>query len=153
MLSAKQENTIKFIRDSLYRKCYLLSIGNVIKECGIGYASMVAYNLNRFEETGYIRRHSNISWEIELLDNQGDDGRTEGIEVAEELTAGKQAYALWVKGDSIADVLIKDGDIVAVWIKEEHKVTLEKFFDESNHIRLEPANSQGKFVTVVRCMP
>jgi repressor LexA len=83
----------------------------------------------------------------------------EGLEVSEELVRGKQdIYALRVKGDSMLDALIGDGDIVlmdyvssaengdmvAVWLKEEQEVTLKKFFAEPSRIRLEPANSQKK---------
>ena len=209
VLSAKQENIIKFIRDFLYHKGYLPSIRDIAKGCGISSTSVVAYNLNKLEEAGYIRRQSDISRGIELLDSQWNNRRTiyvpiigkiaagepipvpasdswsvissEGIEVAEELTKGKQVYALRVKGDSMVDALIKDGDIVlmehvndaesgdmvAVWLKQEQEVTLKKFFAESNRVRLEPANSQmksiyttpdnveiqGRVVAVVRCMP
>lgn len=83
----------------------------------------------------------------------------EGLEVSEELVRGKQdIYALRVKGNSMLDALIGDGDIVlmdygnsvengdmvAVWLKEEQEVTLKRFFPEPNRIRLEPANSQMK---------
>jgi len=83
----------------------------------------------------------------------------EGLEVSEELVRGKQdIYSLRVKGDSMLDALIGDGDIVlmdyvssaengdmvAVWLKEEQEVTLKRFFAEPNRIRLKPANSQMK---------
>jgi repressor LexA len=38
----------------------------------------------------------------------------------------------------------ENGDMVAVWLKEEQEVTLKRFFAEPNRIRLEPANSQMK---------
>ncbi|GAI22345.1 unnamed protein product [marine sediment metagenome] len=156
-----------------------------------------------------MRRHSDISRGIELLNKQQDSkgvvyipivGRiaagepipvpasdswnipsSDGIEVAEELTRGKQVYALRVKGNSMVDALIKDGDIVlmdfvssvaegemaAVWLKREQEVTLKKVFTEPNRIRLEPANTQmkpiytssgnveiqGRVIAVIRAMP
>jgi repressor LexA len=106
----------------------------------------------------------------------------DGLDVSEELIRGKQdIYALRVKGNSMMDALIGDGDIVlvdygnsaengdmvAIWLKEEQEVTLKRFFSESSRIRLEPANSQmkpiytspenveiqGKVVAVIRHIP
>ncbi|MBM3183455.1 MAG: repressor LexA, partial [Chloroflexi bacterium] len=107
--------------------------------------------------------------------------RTEAIEtiqLTDDVTDGKQVYALRVKGLSMIDALIDDGDIVlmqpahtadngdmvAVWLKEQQEVTLKKIYREPGRIRLQPANSQmapiyvnpdvidvqGKVVGVVR---
>lgn len=57
-----------------------------------------------------------------------------------------------------------NGDLVAVWLKEERETTLKRFFHEGNRIRLQPANPsmepifvhpsnvevQGKVVLVIR---
>ena len=82
---------------------------------------------------------------------------SETLEVTEALTQGRQGvYALRVKGSSMVDALINDGDIVlmqylnavengemaAVWLKTEREVTLKKVYYESGRIRLQPANSQ-----------
>ena len=208
-LSLKQEDIINFITDFLRDKGYPPSIRDIAAGCGISSTSVVAYNLNKLEQAGYIRRHSDISRGIEFLDRQrdrklvyvpivgeiaagepipvpasdtGDIISTEGLEVSGEVLHGRQnVYALRVKGDSMLDALIGDGDIVlmdyvnsaengdmvAAWLKEEQEVTLKKFFSESNRVRLKPANSrmksiytapdnveiQGKVVAVVRRMP
>ena len=101
------------------------------------------------------------------------------VEVATNILNGaSDAYALRVSGSSMVDALIMDGDIVIVkpsdtvkngdtvvaWLKEENEATLKRFYDEGDHIRLQPANSQmkpiyvapdnldimGKVITVVR---
>ncbi len=87
-------------------------------------------------------------------------------------------FALRVKGNSMIDALIHDGDIVvmkhqnhaengdmvAVWLIEEGETTLKRFYHEGNWIRLQPENQtmdsiyvmpenveiQGKVVTVIR---
>jgi repressor LexA len=89
-------------------------------------------------------------------------------------------YALQVQGDSMIDALVHDGDIVvmrhqqrvengemaAVWLREQEEVTLKHFFQESGgRVRLQPANPtmspiyvddprlveiQGKVVMVIR---
>ncbi len=87
-------------------------------------------------------------------------------------------FALQVKGTSMIDALINDGDIVvmkkqetaqngemvAVWLKEEKETTLKRLYRERNRIRLQPMNPtmkpfyadprnvevQGKVVLVIR---
>ena len=88
-------------------------------------------------------------------------------------------YALQVKGDSMVDALVHDGDIVimkpeanprngdliAAWLKEEKETTLKRFYRESqSRVRLQPANPtmspiyvhpsnlqvQGKVIAVIR---
>lgn len=103
----------------------------------------------------------------------------ETVEVPKEM-AGRDpgVYALRVKGTSMIDALIDDGDIVllapaksansgemvAVWLKAEKEVTLKRLYKEKRRIRLQPANSnlaplwvspqnvevQGKVVAVLR---
>jgi repressor LexA len=184
-LSPKQEQIINFVTTFLHDKGYPPTIRDIAAGCGISSTSVVAYNLNKLEQAGYIRRHSDISRGIKFLTPQQkgeklvyipivgvisagepipvpDTGTIipdDGLEVSEELVRGKQdIYALRVKGDSMLDALIEDGDIVlmdyvstaengdmvAVWLKEEQEVTLKRFFAEPNRIRLKPANSQMK---------
>jgi repressor LexA len=209
-LSPKQERIINFVTEFLHDRGYPPTIRDIAVGCGISSTSVVAYNLNKLEQAGYIRRHSDISRGIEFLNPQQKGGKlvyipivgviaagepipvpasdtgnvipTDGLKVSEELLRGKQdIYALRVKGDSMLDALIGEGDIVlmdyvssaengdmvAVWLKEEQEVTLKKFFAEPNRIRLEPANSQmkpiyttpdnveiqGRVVAVIRRMP
>ncbi len=87
-------------------------------------------------------------------------------------------YALSVKGTSMIDALIDDGDVVVIkptneagdgemvvaWLKDEAEATLKKFYREGERVRLQPANStmspiycaaenvevRGKVVTVLR---
>jgi len=204
-LSPKQERIINFVTEFLSDKGYPPTIRDIAAGCGISSTSVVAYNLNKLEQAGYIRRHSDISRGIKFFTPQKKGGKLvyipivgviaagepipvpdtgniaphEGLEVSKELVRGKQdIYALRVKGDSMLDALIGDGDIVlmdyvgsaengdmvAVWLKEEQEVTLKRFFAEPNRIRLEPANRhmkpiyttpdnveiQGKVVAVIR---
>ena len=68
------------------------------------------------------------------------------------------AYGLRVKGTSMIDALIDDGDVVVIepshdanngdmivaWLKEEQEATLKRFYREGKMVRLQPANSQMK---------
>ena len=108
------------------------------------------------------------------------DPYAEMIELTEEQTGGKNVFALRVEGNSMIDALINDGDIVilesiqscddgemvAVWLKNENETTLKKFFHEGDRIRLQPMNStmepiytrpdnievQGRVVTAIRSL-
>ena len=101
------------------------------------------------------------------------------IEVSPDLTRRYGAlFALSVKGTSMIDALIDDGDIVVIqpgqhanngdmvvaWLKINEEATLKKFYLEGDQVRLQPANSQmepiycsaadvevkGKVVSVIR---
>ena len=64
-------------------------------------------------------------------------------------------FALSIKGTSMIDALIDDGDVVVItptntaqngemvvaWLKEEEEATLKKFYREGRRVRLQPANS------------
>jgi repressor LexA len=72
------------------------------------------------------------------------------------LPRGKRVFALRVKGQSMIDALIDDGDIVlfesvneardgdmvVAWLKEEGETTLKRLYREKGRVRLQPANSQ-----------
>ena len=80
----------------------------------------------------------------------------EEVSVTAAQTRGRpNAFALRVQGSSMIDALIGDGDIVileptqscddgemvAVWLRDENETTLKKFFHEGERVRLQPMNS------------
>jgi len=182
-LSSKPQQILKFINRFWEERRYPPTVRDIVSGCGISSTSVAAYNLNILEKEGYIRRHSGISRGIELLpaledglkvpvigqiaagepipvptpDTWDVTASAETLELTEDLTQGRQGiYALKVKGSSMVDALINDGDIVlmqyvntvengetaAVWLKAEKEVTLKKVYNEAGRIRLQPANSQ-----------
>ncbi len=104
----------------------------------------------------------------------------EMLEITRELLPSEtqNVYALQVRGNSMVDAMIGDGDIVvmqhrqkadngdlvAVWLKDKEETTLKRFFLEKGKVRLQPANPtmqpifadpknvevQGKVVLVIR---
>jgi repressor LexA len=79
----------------------------------------------------------------------------DAIEVTDEMTRGRDnVYALRVKGTSMIDALVNDGDLVlmeatqsaddgdmvAVWLKDRQETTLKKIYFEGDRVRLQPAN-------------
>jgi repressor LexA len=207
-LSPKQQKILQFIRDFVREKDYPPSIRDIQLACGISSTSVVDYNLRALERQGFIRRDREISRAIELLDgrrrrprvvdvpllgtiaagqpipvpdadtfSQADTAET--IPVTDDFIGGREnVFALRVKGTSMIDALINDGDIVllqsttdvrdgemaAVWLKREGETTLKKFYREGGRIRLQPANAtmepifttpdnveiQGRVISTVR---
>ena len=207
-MSDKQKRIVTFIERFLSDNGYPPSIRDIQSACDISSTSVVDYNLNILENRGYIRRRADVSRGITLLARtQTSDSLvpvpvigmiaagepipvpdagawdvaavSETMDVPRELTRGREnIYALKVKGMSMVDALINDGDIVlmqhvttvengemaAIWLKGEKEATLKKVYRESDRIRLQPANEQmqpiyadpddveiqGKVVAVVR---
>lgn len=113
------------------------------------------------------------------LPDAGQYEPTSFIELTRDLvTDGRDIYALRVKGDSMIDALVNDGDIVilhrqeqvengtmaAVWLEDRGETTLKYFYLEQDRVRLKPANPtmkpwtepaqnvrvQGKVIAVIR---
>lgn len=206
-LSPRQAKIFEFLREYIAERDYPPSIREIQDACGISSTSVVDYNLRKLEEKGYIRRDRDISRGIELLGPNGRRSRVievpilgtiaagqpipvptsdawqtaalEMITVTEELLRGRtNVFALRVKGTSMIEDLIDDGDIVflepvtsvadgdrvAVWLKDRQEVTLKRIYREGSRIRLQPANRamepiytdpenveiQGRFISSLR---
>jgi len=186
---------LNFIRVFLQEKGYAPTVRDIVRGCGISTSSVVQYHLNMLEKEGYIRRDPQVFRSIRLADQESpatlrvpllgtiaageplpvpapDTWATvpeETVQLTEELARGRDGiYALRVKGTSMIDALIDDGDTVlmqqvstvddgdmaavwlrreqevmaAVWLRREQEVTLKKVYREGNRIRLQPANRQ-----------
>ena len=108
---------------------------------------------------------------VSVPDDQGyyyDESDT--IEVSNWLLGGadsSEVFALRVKGDSMIDAMIGDGDIVvfkrqgyadngdmvAVWLDERGETTLKRFFHEGERVRLQPEHPTMKpiYVDAAHC--
>jgi repressor LexA len=187
-LSSRQQRILGFIRHFLADKSFPPTIRDIVSGCGISSTSVADYNLEILEKEGFIRRHREVSRGIELLDGASvrstkviipvigqiaagepipvpaaDSWDTvasaDTLEVPQDLIGEKEGvYALKVKGFSMIDALINDGDVVllqhtgtvengamaAVWLKNEKTATLKKVYFSPDRVRLQPANSQMK---------
>ncbi len=183
-LSAKQKSILEFIRQFIRDKDYPPSIRDIQLGCNISSTSVVDYNLKALERLGHIRRDREVSRAIELLDGRGRRPQTvpvpiigtiaagepipvpgqdtwssidydNVVEVTQDMTSGKdRVYALRVKGTSMIDALVNDGDLVileatssadngdmvAAWLKREQEATLKRIYVEDGRVRLQPAN-------------
>lgn len=206
-LSAKQQHILDAIREFVDEHDYPPSIRQIQETCGISSTSVVDYNLRILEKQGFIRRDREVSRGIELLSPGSRRGRLVEVPIVGAIAAGlpipvpteeawttrsddvislppemlgnrDSVYALRVKGNSMIDALVNDGDIViiqgstsadegemvAAWLKREGEATLKKFYREGDRVRLQPANQtmdpiyteaanveiQGRVVTVIR---
>lgn len=207
-LTKRQQDILEFIRTFVDERGYPPTVREIQAGLGISSTSVVDYNLNVLEYLRFIRRNRNISRGIELLERRTtkhDDvvrvpligtiaagqplpvlepveteSATEFVELGAGLVghATRDLFALRVKGLSMIDALIDDGDIVvlrrqataengdtvAAWLKREQETTLKRFYREGNIVRLQPANSamqpiyttidnveiQGKLLLVIR---
>ncbi len=200
--SKTRELIYAFIRKFLKNRGYAPTVRDILKGCSISSTAVVQHHLNVLDREGRIHRDPEVFRSIRLTDRKDTAGvpllgtiaagepipvptsdtwqnqALETIELPEELTQGKQLYALRVKGLSMVDALIDDGDIVlmepvntaengdmvAVWLRNEQEVTLKRFFLEEGKVCLRPANQvmqpiyqdpenvevQGKVAAVIR---
>ena len=189
-LSDKQRNILDFIDNFIESHGYSPSVREVADGCDINSSTVAQYHLNILKREGHINRGSKVFRSIALRKPQtsvtsipvmgtiaagapipvpGDDTWTavpeEMLELSQKLTRGlDNVYALKVKGSSMIDALIDDGDIivlqqvstiedgstVAVWLKDRNEVTLKKMYREENRICLKPAN---KLMKPIYCQP
>lgn len=201
---------LKFIREFMQDNGLPPTVRDIQKACGISSTSVVDYNLRILQREGYLRRRPDVARGIEFPDRAGlspmlrripviasisageplpvmdsdtwapqDSGENVDIS-AEMLSSKKSLYALKVRGTSMIDALVDDGDIVLVEptneaangdmvvarLKLENETTLKRLYREGPRVRLQPANSQmapiysagenvevqGKVVGVIRLM-
>jgi repressor LexA len=180
-LSAKQMSILRFIREFIRGHDYPPSIRDIQDGCGISSTSVVDYNLKALERLGHIRRDREVSRAIELVgrvrmrtvpvvgqiaagepipvpsaDTWTQQDFEDEIEVTDQMTHGRDnVFALRVKGSSMIDALVNDGDLVlmeqtnawddgdmvAVWLRDRQETTLKKIYNEGPRIRLQPANA------------
>ena len=178
-LSAKQQRILNYIRDFIEEHDYPPSIRQIQDACDISSTSVVDYNLRILEKQGQIRRDREVSRAIEVLQGGRRAARvvpvpiigtiaagqpipvptdatdlSDVIEVSPEMVGERDVFALRVKGTSMIDALVNDGDVVileqtsaprdgemvAAWLVKEEETTLKKIYREGDRVRLQPAN-------------
>jgi len=209
-LSPRQQGILEFIRSYTQEHGYPPSIREIGKQVGISSTSVVNYNLNILQRKRYLERRKDISRGLRLTEETEKTPRdavftvpllgriaagepipvpdsgfsafdSEMISLTRDIVQDTEGvYALQVKGDSMIDALIHDGDIVvmrhvkearngemvAAWLRTEKETTLKHFYWEPGRrqVRLQPANPafspiyvdpanleiQGKVIAVIR---
>ncbi|MGI6585313.1 MAG: transcriptional repressor LexA [Gracilibacteraceae bacterium] len=176
-LSKKQFEVLNFIKKEINKKGYPPSVREICKAVHLKSTSTVHGHLERLEKKGYIRRDPTKPRAIEVLDNSSSIvAKKEMVElpVVGKVTAGlpiladeniedtfpvpidfvgnSEAFMLTVKGDSMINAGIfdgdfvivrkqsfaKNGDIVVALLNDE--ATVKTFYKEKDYFRLQPEN-------------
>ena len=181
-LSVRQQRILDFIAEYNGDHGYPPSIREIGQAVGISSTSVVDYNLKALERAGRIRRDREVSRGLEIV-GQGPAARPtmlrvpimgriaagepiEALEQHDEFlelgigTVPDGCYALQVKGKSMIEDLIDDGDLVVIRPQDtaengdivvallmsqgastEGVATLKRLYRERGQVRLQPANA------------
>lgn len=177
-LSAKQQEILDYMKDCILTKGYPPAVREICDAVNLKSTSSVHAHLETLEERGYIRKDPTKPRAIEILDDTFNLARREIVNVpivgtvtcGEPILAeqniegyfpvppeylhvnGKNTFMLKVKGDSMINAGIFDGDLVMVEEANtarnseivvaliDDSATVKTFYKENGHIRLQPEN-------------
>ena len=193
MLTKKQKKIFDYIQKYSQKNNYSPSHEEMRKHFKLASVSTINHYMKILQKKGYIKHEKNAARAVEIgkqakvvsIPFRGYIAAGQPIEAVEEyetitvpktmVSSSGQHFALGVKGDSMIDEGIFDGDTVivrkqntvengetAVALINGNEVTLKKIFREKNRIRLQPANPklkplyvkaviiQGKVISAIR---
>lgn len=181
-LTKRQQEIFDFIRKYSAKYGYPPTVRDIGKAVGLASSSTVHAHLSNLEKIGLLRRDPSKPRAIELLDramgsaidsvrsivgNDGlpvigavaagqpvlaDENVEEYVSVPDVAGGDEGQYLLRIRGDSMKDAGILEGDLVVVHQQETaqngdivvallgEEATVKRFFRESDHIRLQPEN-------------
>ncbi|MGN0522174.1 MAG: transcriptional repressor LexA [Eubacterium sp.] len=179
-ITEKQAQIFDYIKEVISQRGVAPSVREIGQAVGLKSTSSVQYNLNALEETGYIKRDPNLKRTIRICGAAESVSHiplmgtvtagnpilaTQQIEdyIAVSGVKGSNLFALHIKGDSMVNAGIFDGDIVVVeqcpvadngeivvaLIDEE--ATVKRFYKENGHFRLQPENDKYDPIIVDEC--
>jgi repressor LexA len=206
-ITDRQTRMKAFIEEYFAEHGYAPSYREIMKNVGIPSLSVVRYNLERLQREGLLERDPRVARGIrprrapeqqsirvwgyiqagEPTPVPGVSepvfGEDEALSISQDLLPrDADLFALVVRGDSMIDAMVRDGDfvilkpqhearngeMVAIWLKNREETTLKYFFNENGKVRLQPANPamqpilidnpdenleiRGKVVMVIRPM-
>ncbi len=173
-LTKRQSEIFEFIEKFLDKTGYPPTVREIGKAMGLHSPSTVHAHLTKLEKSGVIRRDPSKPRALELLVDRAKRVARPGVPLIGQVAAGQPIlaeenieemleipamlgaesgdYALNVKGDSMRDAGILEGDIVIVRPASdaengeivvaliEDEATVKRFFREADAIRLQPEN-------------
>ena len=173
-VSERRRRILQFIKDEVDEKGYPPSVREIGEAVGLKSSSTVHGHLLKLEEMGYIRRDPSKPRAIEVLDDISVPKlRAIDVPVVGRVTAGapilavenieeyfpipknfvnhEDVFILRIKGDSMIEAGIFDGDYVLVSQQETadngeivvalldgEEATVKRFFHEGDRVRLQP---------------
>jgi repressor LexA len=205
-LNPRQREILEFLRNHSRNHAYPPTVREIGQAVGLSSSSTVQNHLNALEQKGHIRRDPTKSRTVEVVGDEpaaiasrsfsvplvgrvaaggpilAEENIEDHIVLGPEIAGGDDAFALHVRGDSMIEAGIHDGDMVVVRPQRdatsgqivvarieneqtgEHEVTVKRFFREAGRVRLQPENSalepiyvrdlhlEGVVVAVVRVL-
>ncbi len=168
-LTNRQREIYEFIRDKIELRGYGPTVREIGEGFGIKSPNGVMCHLKALEKKGLILREEHAARAIQLIDHRPASGGlpmlgsvAAGAPIAAinnedrvefiDLFGGPNRFVLRVKGSSMIENHIEDGDYVVIRKQEtaengervvamiDNEVTLKRFYKEKDHVRLEPAN-------------
>ena len=189
-LTERQQVIYDFIRGLIVRRGYGPTVREIAQRMDISSPNGVMGHLKALERKGFIRRDSRRARAIELAEGMASSRKAcatedEGLlfagfvpagftnhafELSERINLGEMFnndsfFVLQVKGNSMIEAHIKDGDYVickssstaekgqmVVALNEDNEATLKYWFPEKKRIRLQPANAKMKPLYVTNAL-
>jgi len=173
MLTKRQKEVLDFIRERSAQKEYAPSLEEIRRRFRFASVSTAHFHVEKLKLGGYLEKLENRARAIRIPSQDqlvsipllGTIAAGEPIAAIREgesiavpktrLPCNGDVYALRVKGNSMVEENINDGDIILVKHQEtaengqkvvalidNHEATLKKYYRERGHIRLQPANKQ-----------
>lgn len=186
-ITAKQQEILDYIKKEILKRGYPPAVREICEAVHLKSTSSVHSHLETLEKNGYIRRDPTKPRAIEICDESFQVVRTEMVSIpvigtvaagmpilaeeniesyfpvpAEYVPAG-EAFALKVKGESMINAGIRNGDQVFVKACTTAKngeiivalvddsATVKTFYKEDGHIRLQPENDSMDPIIVDDC--
>ena len=181
-----QLQILEYIRECVHKFGYPPSVREICKEVGLSSTSTVHGYLNRLESLGYIRRDPTKNRTIELLDEGSWRSKKivplplvgqvragapilaeECVEdvypFAADFVGNDDCFMLTVKGDSMKNAGILEGDMIIVRKQEtaengeivvallDDEATVKRYYHEENTIRLQPENEEYDPIYTKKC--
>ncbi|MCI9642651.1 MAG: transcriptional repressor LexA [Eubacterium sp.] len=172
-LNKTQKKIFEYIKSVISERGIAPSVREIGVAVGLKSTSTVQYNLNALEREGFIERDPNLKRTIRIA---GVNLKAVPVPLVGTVTAGKPIlasemieeyipvamrksgnyFALHVKGDSMINAHILDGDIVIVEQTPvadngeivvaliDDEATVKRFYKENGHFRLQPENDNYK---------
>ncbi|MCR5356084.1 MAG: transcriptional repressor LexA [Lachnospiraceae bacterium] len=187
-ITAKQQEILDYIKDQILKKGYPPAVRDICDAVKLRSTSSVHAHLETLEKNGYIRRDPAKPRAIEIIDDGFQMVRQEmtSIPIVGQVAAGQpilaeqningyfplpmdivpnnEVFVLKVKGESMINIGIMDGDQIFVECCNSAKngdvvvalvddsATVKTFYKENGHIRLQPENDNMEPIIVDNCL-
>ena len=186
-ISDKQKQILEYIKQEILNKGYPPTVRDICDAVGLKSTSSVHSHLESLEKNGYIRRDPTKPRAIEIIDDNFNMVRREvvNVPIVGQVAAGQpilaeenicsyfpvpaefmpknQSFMLKVKGESMINAGIYDGDSIIVEQQNtarngdivvaliDDSATVKTFYKEDGHIRLQPENDTMDPIIVPDC--